>query len=78
MAEEIDTATERAARLVYLMMRGWTPTTPEVAVRCNLSYSGAWRLLSRISIEVPVFLDCDHRWRIVDEIETHRHYVVSD
>ena len=76
---EILTATERSARVVYKMMMGWTPTTREVTEACRYEDdSGAWYLMCRISLEVPVYLDDDHRWRIVTNGENqHRHYVTS-
>lgn len=74
---ELNGATERTARVVYRMMLGWQPTTREVAQRCNLTDSGAWYLLARISLEVPVYLDEDHRWRIVEEALQHVHYVAQ-
>ena len=52
--DDIGTTTERTARIVYRLMLGWQPRTQEVACVCNLSNSGAWRLMSRISLEVPV------------------------
>lgn len=75
--DDIGTTTERTARIVYRLMLGWQPRTQEVACVCNLSNSGAWRLMSRISLEVPVYLDEDHHWRIVDQEEgvKVRHYV---
>ncbi len=71
-------ATERATRVVYRMMCGWTPTTSEVRACCEFNDdSGAWRLMTRISIEAPVYLDDDHKWRIVENAPKNRHYIAQ-
>ena len=73
-----ETATERTAIVVYKLMLGWQPTTRDVATLCHVGDSGAWRLLSRISLTVPIYLDDDHKWRIVEGGNGHRHYVSND
>ena len=75
---EIDTVTLRVAVVVYQLVRGWTPTTRQIADMCSLSNVGAWLMMSRMSDVVPVYLDDDGTWRMAADATAppaKRHYV---
>ena len=60
--------TERAGVVVWLLSRGHRFTTLEIARITGLTYSGAYKLMDRLSRRVPLYLEhaC---WRMVDKEE---------
>ena len=66
---DIDTVTVRAALGAIRVMdadRPWTPTTEEVAAYLRMTPSGAWRLMARLSVKLPIRQDEERRWRRAD------------
>ena len=62
--DELDTVTERAALIGYLIGRGYTFTAGEVADFCNMGERGARKLLERCSRRaVPMYQDEKWVWR---------------
>lgn len=57
--------TERAGYIVYLLMRGKTLTTAEIANVLGMTPNGAWQLMSRLSRKVPLRQDLGY-WFIVN------------
>lgn len=57
--------TERAAYIVYLLMRGKTLTTAEIAAELGMTHSGAWQLLQKVARRVPIRQDLDY-WFYID------------
>jgi hypothetical protein len=55
--EQADTATLRAAMISWRMAHGWRPSTREVATLCGIGMSGAWRLMNRMVLSVPIAYD---------------------
>ncbi len=75
---DLDTVSVRVAKVVWRMRDGWTPTTKEVGVFCNLDRVSAYLLMARISRVIPIALDErdqrlnseKSRWRIADGVST--------
>lgn len=57
-------ATERVAFIVWLLMRGWRPTTRELAERCGISWEGARLLMQKVGRVLDVRQDSDGRWKL--------------
>jgi DNA-binding IclR family transcriptional regulator len=65
-SSQCSTVTARVARLTWLLAQGARPTTAEVAQIANLCNSGAYRLLDRMSTEIPLVQE-DGRWSILPD-----------
>lgn len=62
--DKLDTVTERAALIGYLIGRGYTFTAGEVADFCGMTDRGARALLARCSGRaVPMYRDENWIWR---------------
>lgn len=59
------TVTERVGVVVTLLNHGHSFTTFEVAKIAGLSYSGAWRMMDRLSRKLPLVL-VNARWRMLE------------
>ena len=64
------TPTERAATLTYALACGRALTTQEVAALCDLTDSGARRLVYRVSRVLPV-ARADGRWFMISDNAPH-------
>ena len=58
------TPVQKAAEVTYMIVNGETFTTAEIAERYNMSWSGADRLLNKISGKVPICKE-ESKWRKV-------------
>jgi hypothetical protein len=56
--------TERAALLGWLFAQGARLTVHDVARRCNLSLNGAYKMLDRASLVLPIAL-IDGYWQVI-------------
>ncbi len=57
---DIDTVTVRAALVAIRVMdeaHPWTPTTQEVAAYLRMSANGAYRMMARLSVKLPIAQD---------------------
>lgn len=59
------TATERAGTVGIALGRGQSLTTVEIMHMTGLTHSGAWRLMDRLSRNVPLIL-YNGKWQIAD------------
>lgn len=64
--DQCATPTERVARLTFLLAKGATPTTAEAAVLVNLCNSGAYRMLDRMSLSIPLVQE-GGRWSLLTD-----------
>lgn len=58
------TVTMRAALVAFLLTRGACLSTAEVAQRTGLTREGAWYLMCKMSLVIPIGLK-EGRWHVV-------------
>lgn len=57
---------ERAIYLTYVLVSGRALTPQEAAEMTGVHLSTAYRILDRISRQVPLWRDEDGRWRVLE------------
>lgn len=57
------TSQQKAAEVSWLLANGEALTTSEVAERYQMSWSGAYKMLTVISQQIPITQDETRRWR---------------
>lgn len=60
------TSQQKAAEVSWLLANGETLTTTQVAERYQMTWSGAYKLMTTISQQIPITQDDKSRWRRFD------------
>lgn len=68
-ALEPDTITERAALIAWHLAHGESMQTRDVAEMTGLTFSGAWRLMDRLSRTLPIYQTSDGLWQTCAMLE---------
>ena len=60
--------TQRIAYVVFSIMTGESFTSAELAEQLDMSRQGAWAMMTKLSLILPIYQNDDNVWVKVDKI----------